>query len=727
MNDNPELNLAYEYLTRTNKNVFLTGKAGTGKTTFLRNLTKTINKRHVVLAPTGIAALQAGGTTIHSFFQLPFHIYIPGTDVKTRKFRKEKINLIRSLDLIIIDEISMVRCDILDEIDFLLRRFRYNARNKPFGGVQMLFIGDLSQLPPVTTETDCEELRQYYDNFYFFSAKALQNSSYITITLQHIYRQSDREFINILNAVREDKLTPDIVETLNKRYVADINKNIPENYIVLCTHNQQADSINNIKLDQIDRKEVVYTADVQGDFLENFYPNSFELKLKEDAQVMFLKNDYNNGASGKKRYYNGKIGKIKELHENHIVVRCPEDDEDITVERYTWESIKYDIDKKTKNIEANIVGTFSQFPLRLAWAVTIHKSQGLTFDKVVINSNKAFSHGQVYVALSRCRSLDGIILTAKFNTNSVMLDKNITMFNTNSLINPPNETTLHTAQQNFLIENIITIFDFSDFTTKITKLAYLIRSSVIGTFPKIAEKCLAIIDRYQTDIAKVSTTFVKWLNNFNRPTTLSTEQIDKCIARCLKAKEYYAANIDFLNDLFLDLINIELDNAEDNITLKELIISLSVEKEIKCRFLQFFNEKFESIGFMELKNNLLAQGNSLPLVSIIGDMAKETPTQIASKPKQTSDNLQSKDKQETSSDIEDEELFNALRLWRAKVAKEKNIPAYYVISQKGLIALSNEKPTTKSEFLHLKYLGKKTFENYGEAILEIIKEHTKEE
>lgn len=305
-----------------------------------------------------------------------------------------------------------------------------------------------------------------------------------------------------------------------------------------------------------------------------------------------------------------------------------------------------------------------------------------------------------------------------------MLDKNITMFNTNSLINPPNETTLHTAQQNFLIENIITIFDFSDFTTKITKLAYLIRSSVIGTFPKIAEKCLAIIDRYQTDIAKVSSTFVKWLNNFNRPTTLSTEQIDKCIARCLKAKEYYAENIDFLNDLFLDLINIELDNAEDNITLKELIISLSVEKEIKCRFLQFFNEKFESIGFMELKNDLLAHGNSLPLVSIIGDIA---PRQIASKPKQTSDNLPSEDKQETSSDIEDEELFNALRSWRVEVAKEKNIPAYYVVSQKGLIVLSNEKPITKSEFLHLKYLGKKTFENYGKAILEIIKEHTKEE
>ena len=713
--ENPELSLARQYIEQTNQNLFLTGKAGTGKTTFLRNLTKTTSKRFVVLAPTGVAALQAGGVTLHSFFQLPFHVYLPGSVPKTRRFRKTKINLIRSLDLIIIDEISMVRADILDEIDYLLRRFRYNSYNKPFGGVQMLMIGDLSQLPPIISEEESMMLAPYYNSFYFFGSHALQKSNYITITLQHIYRQRDEKFINILNAVRDNHITPAIIENLNARYKPDIANNVPDGFIVLCTHNNQADTINISKLEALQTKEKTYSAEIDGDFPENIFPNSEELTLKVDSQVMFLKNDYSPQENGKKRYYNGKIGRIKKLENDYIVVACDGDEQDITVEKFSWENVRYTIDKDTKAITEEVIGTFKQFPLRLAWAVTIHKSQGLTFDNVVINSNKAFSHGQVYVALSRCRTLDGVVLTDKFDSSSVILDNNISRFNYEKSLNPPNETTLHIAEQEFLIENIKEAFDFSQLNVNLSKLEKLTKESIKNVFPRKADRTLSIIETYKSEIGEVASKFLTFISNVVASNANENEKITKILKRSCDGKTYFLEKLDAINNLLFDLLDVELDNGDDNDELQELIITVAIEKEIKFRLLTYISQNFETKSYLKLRNTILAEGNSLELTSISNKKSSKT------------ENKSKKSKSErgvVEDDVKDKRLFEILRSWRREKAQEMNLPAYFILSQKGLISLANEKPLTKQEFIALKGLGKKTFDNYGEEILQMIKENS---
>ncbi|MBO6117599.1 MAG: HRDC domain-containing protein [Bacteroidales bacterium] len=715
---NPELSLARQYIEQTNQNVFLTGKAGTGKTTFLRNLTKTTSKRFVVLAPTGVAALQAGGVTLHSFFQLPFHVYLPGTVPQTKRFRKTKINLIRSLDLIIIDEISMVRADILDEIDYLLRRFRYNSYNKPFGGVQMLMIGDLSQLPPIISSEESQTLSPYYQSFYFFGSHALQQSNYITITLQHIYRQRDEKFINILNAVRDNRITPAIIQDLNARYRPDATKHVPDGFIVLCTHNNQADEINSSKLEALKTKEKTYGAEIDGDFPESIFPCNEYLTLKLDAQVMFLKNDYSPSENGKKRYYNGKIGRIKKLEDDYIVVACDEDKEDITVERFTWENIRYTIDKDTKAITEEITGTFKQFPLRLAWAVTIHKSQGLTFDNVVINSNKAFSHGQVYVALSRCRTLEGVVLTDRFDSASVILDNNISRFNYEKSLNPPNETTLHIAEQDFLIENIKEVFDFTQLNENLFELEKLTKDSLQNVFPRKAEKTLSIIETYKSEIGEVASKFLTFISHVAASDADKNAKISKIITRSCDARQYFLEKIAKINDLVFLLLDIELDNSDDNDQLHELIITVAIEKEIKFRLLSFFSEDFSSQAYLKLRNSVLVEGNSLDLTS------------ISDKKSSKADNKDKKSKSAkttTNDDVTDAQLFEILRQWRRTKAEDRGVPVYVILSQKGLISLANEKPLTKQEFIALKGLGKKTFDNYGEEILQIISQYLQTE
>lgn len=726
--DNPELSLAFQYIEQTNQNIFLTGKAGTGKTTFLRNLTKTISKRFVILAPTGVAALQAGGVTLHSFFQLPFHIYIPNTKAQTKRFTKQKINLIRSLDLIIIDEISMVRCDILDEVDYLLKHFRYNSYNKPFGGVQLLLIGDLSQLPPVFSETEAEILSQYYKSFYFFGSHALQQSEYITITLQRIYRQKEENFINILNAVRDNHITPEIIENLNARWQPNVAEHIPDGFIVLCTHNNQADGINVSKLKALNSKEKTYCAEIEGDFPQSMFPNGEKLSLKVGSQVMFLKNDYSNGNEYKsnsqrndssfqikeKRYYNGKIGKIKALENDYIAVTCEKDDKEIVVEKYVWENIHYVIDKKTKAIKEEILGTFRQFPLKLAWAVTIHKSQGLTFDKVIINSNRAFSHGQVYVALSRCKTLDGIILTDRFKTSSIILDHKVTKFNSEQALHQPNQATLHIAEQSFLIENIISIFDFTTLTNNLLRLDKLTKKSITKIFPHKSRQILSIINNYIKEIGEVSDKFIIWISKYDKSISLNSQIIKQCIDKCLNGKTYFLKKITVINELIFILLNIELDNEHDNAEFKDIIGHIAIEKEIKYRILTFFDDTFSSSTYLKIRNSILVEGNSLELSSIFQE-------KYINKEKKTINNKQKTI--ESNSDVLDTELFEILRQWRKSKADEIKMPVFFIISQKGLISLTNKKPKTKEQFTNLKGLGKKKFDKYGEEILKIIKEY----
>ena len=415
--ENKELNAAWEFVEKTGRSVFLTGKAGTGKTTFLREIVEKSSKRVVVVAPTGIAAINAGGVTIHSFFQLPFHPFIPGAKIESKfAFSREKRSIIRTIDILVIDEISMVRSDLLDALDTVLRRFR--DRTKPFGGVQLLMIGDLQQLTPVVTDEESELLSRYYTTPYFFGSHALSKVDYVTIELKQIYRQQDEEFVSILNSVRSGRPSADVIRALNKRCMPDFCPAQEDGYIRLATHNSTASSYNEQQLELLDGELHCFDASVSGTFPEYSYPTEVRLELKIGAQVMFVKND----PSCEKRYFNGKIGHVAEFMEDLILVKCPGEDELIAVERLEWENSKYVINEETQDMETEVQGVFCQYPLKLAWAITIHKSQGLTFDKAIIDAAASFASGQVYVALSRCRTLEGMVLATPLSQSAVMTD-----------------------------------------------------------------------------------------------------------------------------------------------------------------------------------------------------------------------------------------------------------------------------------------------------------------
>ncbi len=423
---NPEMNLAWQFITETNVSVFLTGKAGTGKTTFLRKLREQMPKRMVVLAPTGVAAINAQGQTIHSFFQLPFGPMVPGAQVERKSYfrvSKEKKNIIKTLDLLVIDEISMVRCDLLDAVDGELRK--YKDRTKPFGGVQLLLIGDLQQLAPVAKETEWQLLAPYYSSPYFFGSKALQEMKMVTVELKHIYRQSDASFIDLLAKVRTNTMDDAALASLNARYVEGFVPPEGEEWIRLTTHNNMANAYNDKMLDSLTSYPMTFNCEVKGNFPETSYPADEKLILKVGAQVMFIKND----PSGNHEYYNGKIGTVRGMdNDGNIIVWCKEDNHNISVGQVVWENTRYVIDEKTKEIKEDVEGTFRQYPLRLAWAITVHKSQGLTFEHAVLDINSSFAHGQTYVALSRCRTLEGMVLAHPISNSSVITDSSVNAY-----------------------------------------------------------------------------------------------------------------------------------------------------------------------------------------------------------------------------------------------------------------------------------------------------------
>lgn len=418
--ENKELRNAWEFAEHTGISIFLTGKAGTGKTTFLKALKEHSSKRIIVVAPTGVAAINAGGVTIHSFFQLPLSPYVPGTTFKDRyDFGKEKRRIIRTLDMLVIDEISMVRSDLLDAIDNVLRRYR--DPTLPFGGVQLLMIGDLHQLTPVVTPRDEELLRPYYDTPYFFGSHALQQTSYVTIQLTHVYRQQDQAFIDILNHVRDGVPTAEDLTRLNARCKPMFIPKAEEGYIRLTTHNRMADSYNDNELHKLSGKRYVFKAEIEKEFPESSYPADVNLELKQGAQVMFIKND----PSPSHLYYNGRIGHVVGFEDEKVVVKCPGDDYTISVEPAEWENTRYAINEETKVIEPQVLGVFRQYPLRLAWAITIHKSQGLTFEHAIIDASASFASGQVYVALSRCKSLEGLVLASQIQPRNIIGDARV--------------------------------------------------------------------------------------------------------------------------------------------------------------------------------------------------------------------------------------------------------------------------------------------------------------
>lgn len=452
----------FDLIEHTNRSVFLTGKAGTGKTTFLNEFVKKTRKKHIVVAPTGIAAINAGGVTIHSMFGLPLRTFLPTTDridgslgnniadlQQHFKYRKDKLKLLREVEVLIIDEVSMLRADVLDMMDFSLRFIRRN--NQRFGGVQMLFIGDLYQLPPVVRDEHI--LKMYYNSPFFFDSLAIKDIPLLTIELTKVYRQTDEEFLEILNAVRDGDIANINFENLNERYDPDFNAG-EESYIYLCSHNKLADDINQQKLAEIKVDPSTFEAKLFGEFKENQYPNEQFLELKVGAQVMFIRNDI----SGEKKYFNGKLGEISALDEKEIKVILDGSEREITVKREVWEQKKYSLDSE-KNIKEEVLGSFEQFPIKLAWAVTIHKSQGLTFDKVIIDAGKSFTAGQVYVALSRCRTLEGIVLKSKITPDVIFKDNRILQFQGETFANDSVEEILNKEKYDYSIRKVLRSVD----------------------------------------------------------------------------------------------------------------------------------------------------------------------------------------------------------------------------------------------------------------------------
>ncbi|MDO5615747.1 MAG: helix-turn-helix domain-containing protein, partial [Cruoricaptor ignavus] len=460
----------FELVEFTSRNIFLTGKAGTGKTTFLNDFVKKTKKKYIIVAPTGIAAINAGGSTIHSMFGLPLRPFLPtaeridsnlGNNISDLlmhfKYRKDKLKLLREVEIIIIDEVSMLRADVLDMMDFSLRHIRRNQQK--FGGVQMLFIGDLYQLPPVVRDENV--LSKFYNSPFFFSAKALEDINLLTIELTKVYRQKDETFLNILNGIRDGNPRDVDFNLLNSRYLPDFEPK-EQSYVYLTSHNKMADSINQEKLNKLTTPSFFFNAKIVGDFKENQYPNDEVLELKVGSQIMFIRND----ASGEKKYFNGKLAEITYINEEEIYVMIDGQDEQYKLKKEVWENKKYSL-APDKTIQEEVLGSFEQYPIRLAWAVTIHKSQGLTFDRVIIDAGKSFASGQVYVALSRCRTLEGIVLKSKIIPEIIFNDRRVSGFQDSTNANDKIEEIVSAEKYDYSISKMLNRIDCQWIKTEI--------------------------------------------------------------------------------------------------------------------------------------------------------------------------------------------------------------------------------------------------------------------
>ncbi|MDD7318958.1 MAG: AAA family ATPase [Prevotella sp.] len=697
MEENRELLLAWDFVENTGVSIFLTGKAGTGKTTFLHELKKRSPKRMALVAPTGVAAINAGGQTIHSFFQLPLSPYVPNAHYKERfDFSKEKKKLLRTLDLLVIDEISMVRSDLLDAIDSVMRRFR--DPHRPFGGVQLLMIGDLQQLTPVVTATDHALLQAYYNTPYFFGSKALMQTPYVTLELKHVYRQQDPEFIALLNNIREGHVTPQDIALLNQRCIPEFHPRPEDGYIRLTTHNNLADSYNENELSGIASKPYRFSAEVEGTFPEYAYPTDVELTLKEGAQVMFVKND----PAG--RFYNGRIGRVTSIDERHVSVACPGDDSEIEVEPMEWENAKYELNDKTKEIESIVQGVFRQLPLRLAWAITIHKSQGLTFEHAIIDAAFSFAAGQVYVALSRCKSLAGLVLAKPVVPENIMNDSRVGCY-----IAQQGEAArksismLPALKEQFHIEQLRQLFDFSDLQRSDNQLARVLEEHFSSSYPRLAAAHRQARKDIEDKVVEVSRKWIGVFVGMNGSQLLAPQFAE----RVKRSATYFLNTVtDVLGDL-LPATVADTDSKHVRKRFDDAVADMCMIYEMKTAMLkEVAIAGFSPATFMRLKQRVTLG---------VLDGRTEKPE------KRNRGGRRAAEKAEVNNDdVKNQKLFEALRRWRWNKSVELAIPPYTIIKQKALIGIANNSPQTIEELIAIPYFGKKSAEQYGEEILSVV-------
>lgn len=690
---------AERYVKYTGKSVFLTGRAGTGKTTFLKYIAQTISKRFVILAPTGVAAINAGGTTIHSFFQLPLCPYLPDvkeliteyqTPDKYRSLRKERIKILRTLDLLIIDEISMVRADILDAVDMTLRRYRRN--DLPFGGVQLLMIGDIHQLSPVVKESERQYISQVYPSPYFFHSKAIGKVDYITIELQKVHRQKDADFIEILNAVRDNKVSPQILQRLNTRVGAPQDK---DEVVRLTTHNAQADHINATELMALPGEPSVFEAKIEGDFPENNYPGDLFLSLKEGAKVMFIRNDSQAG------YYNGKMGTVLEISAAGNVLVESFEGGLVEVEPVVWENIQYEIDPQTQEIIPVVVGKFRQLPLRIAWAVTIHKSQGLTFDKVIIDAGAAFAFGQVYVALSRCRTLEGISLETPISASALYNDSHISRFN--QAVSPfaSVQSSLKGAEKAHIFNVLREIFNFEGIVKTLGWFMKHWRAGYEKLYPVETEMLLSHQNTL-FELRKTADTFSRQITHIE--TTGGTDEYLN--ERLLKASGYFLPTFEQIRDFCNDIAALEIDNKETRKNAKEAWTEMMILLDIICGALGLFSSgEFTPEAFGKIRTECQLQERKTV-------KKKGKKSAAASKVNTPDEQL-----------VVNEELRDELLRWRTARFKKDNVSAYTIMHQSTLLEIAARIPKNPMELLAIKGFGKAKLEKYGAEILRITLEY----
>lgn len=706
LQEHEQLKIAHEFVQSTGRNVFLTGKAGTGKTTFLHRIRSITDKRLVVVAPTGVAAINAGGVTIHSFFQLSFGPQIPesfrrlsqenannGSYLPSgiRKFSREKLRIIRSLDLLVIDEISMVRADILDSVDEVLRKLRHSSL--PFGGVQVLLIGDLFQLSPVIKDDEWEMLKGYYPSVYFFDSKVFQKADFLHIELSFVFRQRDQKFIDLLNAVRNNNVSKEVFDALNARYIPDFHPGDEDGYITLTTHNAKAHDINQKKLTLLKTSSKTFKAVTEGEFPEYAFPGEINLVLKEGAQVMFIKNDL----EAEKRFYNGKIGRVIEMSDEEIVVRCPGDDNDIYVSPVAWKNHKYTVNENTLEVEEEMIGTFTQFPLKLAWAITIHKSQGLTFDKAIIDAQSAFAFGQVYVALSRCRSLEGLVLSSKINSGGILTDSNVMVYTTDATRNAPDENILMDSRKRYQLDLLLELFDFSSLRYRYNALRKIYFENSASIDMKLVSGYTDLENIINDDIVRVAERFKSELYKL-AATPGAVEENNELQERVKKASAYFYKKVKEQLQHFMKDFLVESDNKAVRKTMQEATENFQKELFIKSCCLEKTMEGFYTLTYLKAKGGALLE---------FRDSADRTSTK--SRVRKTS--------------AMHADLFDDLMSWRNLMAAQKHLSVSRILAQRTIVNISDCLPQSLKQLQAVKGMGKIKVDLYGDIIIEKVHEY----